>query len=99
MFKGLLNRVKVDLVCIQLSMIFGTRLTDSKGQWGEQTKLLRIFDPESRSRFSQRASNVIPCWIIVVSLYNWSYPTTINRVTVQRVQRRPLPPSRGGRLR
>ena len=52
MFKGLLNRVKVDLVRIYLKMIYGAQLTDCEGQWGDQAKFLRVFDTESRSRFS-----------------------------------------------
>ena len=52
MFKGLLNRVKVDLVRIYFKMIYGAQLTDCEGQWGDQAKFLRVFNTESRSRFS-----------------------------------------------
>ena len=52
MFKGLLNRVKVDIVCVYLTVIFGGQLTVSTGQWGRTAEFLRIFDKKSQSRFS-----------------------------------------------
>jgi hypothetical protein len=62
---------KLTLYVLVLAVVSEAQLTDSKkGQWGGATKLLRVFDTQSRSGFSKRDRNVVSCWTIVVSIYN-----------------------------
>lgn len=52
MFSGLVNRVRVDLVCA--SLVHGIRPPINKniGEWGEPAKPERISDTELRSQSS-----------------------------------------------
>jgi hypothetical protein len=92
---------KLTLYVLVLAVVSGAQLTDSKkGQWGGATKLLRVFDTQSRSGFSKRDRNVVSCWTIVVSEYIVSLIgyVMIRCITVPQVPRQALPPFHGGRL-
>ena len=43
MFRGLLNRVRVDLVRTHPNVLSGLQLTESKGQRGRSAKFLRLY--------------------------------------------------------